>query len=163
MSNIPKLDTATAKAIHATENTGGGYTVLEEDTYVLKLTKVTVAPKANVNGDHYWVWTFEVVSGETTGAKFAGKSIRTNTTIAENVYFVMKQMFDAFGVRPNVDTDTLLGKEIQAYASVRIQERGRNKGKETNDLQDFAPVGTKTGGDESWDDDEKATSEDDDF
>lgn len=162
---MPKLDTKTAKEVYAAESTGG-FVLLDEDEYILKLDKVIVSPKPDTNNNVYWIWTFSVESGQLTGDKFKGKTIRCNTGFAENQQWFAKMVFEAFEVKPNVDTDTLLGKTVKAVVTQREQQAGKNKGKMTHDIATLLPVTAETGGDDNWDaddSDDKSGADDDDF
>jgi hypothetical protein len=136
---MPKLDIKTAKRVNAAE-TGGGFTLLDEDEYVLELAEVKEAAKPNRNGDHGWIWSFKVVTGQSTGTKFAGKQCRLNTWFGEDSDWFTKMVFEAFEVKPNVDTDTLVGKQIKGVITQREQTVGRNKGKMTHDVSTVFPV-----------------------
>ncbi|HUN38451.1 MAG TPA: hypothetical protein VMU95_41200 [Trebonia sp.] len=155
---MPKLDAATAKAVAKAE--GSGSALLDEDEYVLKLDKVVVSPKPDVNGNGYWIWTFSVVSGQLTGDKFKGKTIRANTGFAENQAWFLKMFFEAFEVKPNVDTDILLGKEVKGIVGQREIQKGARKGQMASDLQTLLPVGSNSDGE---DDDSDDDADDDDF
>jgi hypothetical protein len=149
---MPKLDSKTAKRVNSAEGGGGGFTLLDEDEYTLKLTGVKVGAKPNKNGDLGWVWSFEVSSGEQTGDKFKGKPIRTNTWLSEDSDWYLKQMFDAFGAKPNVDTDTLIGKEIRGIVTQREIMAGARKGQLSNDLGSMMPVSDGDADADGWDD-----------
>ena len=156
---MPKLDTATAKAVAKAE--GSGSALLDEDEYVLKLDKVVVSPKPDKNGNGYWIWTFSVQSGQLTGDKFKGKTLRANTGFGENQAWFLKMFFEAFEVKPNVDTDTILGKEVKGIVGQREIQQGARKGQMASDLQTLLPVGSDPDGDDSDDADDDA--DDDDF
>jgi hypothetical protein len=143
-----KLDNKTAKAVHSAE--GSTFTLLPEDEYILKLDKVSVASKPDRNGQSYWVWDFTVVSGQTTAEEFKGKPLRTNTGFSENQLWFAKMVFEAFEAKPNVDTDTLLGKEVKAIVGQREIQAGARKGQLSNDIQTLLPV-TAGGDDDNWD------------
>ena len=148
---MPKLDNATAKKVNQAE--GSGTTLLDEDQYKVKLEKVIVSPKPDKNGNSYWVWTFSVVSGQTTGDKFKGKQLRTNTGLSDNQFWYMKMIFDAFGAKPNVDTDTLLGQEVLSIVTQGEIQAGPRKGQTRNEMSSFEAVGSGDGDDDNWDDD----------
>lgn len=161
---MPKLDTKTAKAVNNAEGTA--FTLLDEDEYVLKLDKVEVSPRPDRNGNSYWIWSFTVQSGQVTGDKYKGKPIRTNTGFSENQLWFAKMVFDAFEAKPNVDTDTLLGKEVKAIVGQREIQAGPRKGQLSNDIQTMLPVSADSGDDEEWDSDGKDSeqqADDDDF
>jgi hypothetical protein len=144
-NEMPRLDTATARVVNKAE--GSSFTLLDEDLYLLKLTKCVVSTKPDRNGNTYWIWSWEVSRGQTSEDKFKGKSVRCNTGFTEDQAWFPKSIFDAFGVKPNVDTDTLLGKEVVAIASQREIGAGPRKGQLTNDLGSFASASTFESGD----------------
>jgi hypothetical protein len=145
---MPKLDNATAKKVHNAE--GGSRSLLDEDQYRLKLEKVIVSPRQDKNGDTYWTWTFAVVSGQGSGDKFKGSSTRTNTWFTDDRAWYPRQIFDAFGVKPNVDTDTLLGQELLAIIVQSEITSGQRKGQLGNDITAFMSLDAGT--DDDWDD-----------
>jgi hypothetical protein len=157
---VPKLDNATAKRVHAAE-TGGGFTLLDEDEYILKLKEVKAATKPNRNGDPGWIWQFEVVSGQATEDKFAGKGIRTNTWFGVDSDWFTKTIFEAFEVKPNVHTDTLIGKTVKAVVTQREQTQGTRKGQLTNDIGSIISINAKTEEADEWGDDSSGGSTDD--
>jgi len=152
---MPKLDNATAKKVHNAE--GGGRALLDEDQYRLRLEKVIVAPKPDKNGDVYWRWTFAVVSGQTSGDKFKGKAAVTHTWFTEDRAWYPKMIFEAYGVKPNVDTDTLLGKELLAIVTQSEITSGQRKGQMGNDISTFMSLDAAT--DDDWDDDGDKSAE----
>lgn len=158
---MPKLDTPTARAVNNAE--GSASTLFEEDEYVLKLDKVEVASRPDKNGDPAWIWTFTAQSGQVTGDKFKGKSLRQRTGLAENQLWYLKMFFDAFEVKPNVNTDTLLGKEVKGIIGQREIQAGPRKGQMASDIQTLLPLSASTGDDEKWDDDKADEDEEPDF
>lgn len=131
---MPKLPTAAARVVAKAES-GGGYTLVPEDDYRLKLLSVKVSPKPDRNDNHYWIWQFEIVGGD-----YAGSKQRTNTWWTEEQAWWMKAVFEAFGAKANVDTDTLVGKEVMATITQREIESGPRQGKITNDISSIRPV-----------------------
>lgn len=149
---MPKLDNKTAKVVHTAE--GSGTSLVEEDQYRLKLEKVVISAKADKNGNVYWIWTFGIVSGQTTGDKFKGKSLRTNTGFTEDQAWYPHMIFESYGVKPNVDTDTLLGKELYAIVSQGEITGGPRKGQIRNNIDTFMSLDSATGDDDDdWTDD----------
>lgn len=147
---MPKLDTATAKRVHNAES--GTTALVDEDQYRLKLEKVAVSPKQDKNGNTYWIWTFAIVNGQTTGDKFKGKGLRTNTGFTEDQAWYPHMIFEAYGVKPNVDTDTLLGKEVLAIVSQGEITGGPRKGQVRNNIDTFMSLDSATDDDDNWDD-----------
>lgn len=149
---MPKLDNKTARQVKNAE--GSAIVLVDEDEYVLKLDKVVVSDKLDKNNNTYWVWTWTIQSGQTTGDKFKGKSLRCTTGFSENQLWFAKMVFEAFEAPANVDTDTLLGKEVKALVGQREIQGGARKGQLTNDISALYPV-SGDGDDDEWDDDSK--------
>jgi hypothetical protein len=141
---MPKLDQATARVVNKAE--GSSFTLVDEDMYLIKLTKVIINPRPDRSGNTRWTWSWDIVAGQTTGDKFKGKPQRCSTGFTEDQAWYPKSIFDAFEVKPNVDTDTLLGKEVCAVITQREITEGSRKGQLTNDLSNFAPASAMTGG-----------------
>lgn len=156
---MPKLDNTVAKKVNSAE---GGAALLDEDEYVLKLDKVVVSPKPDKNGNSYWIWTFSVQSGQLTGDKFKGKTQQARTFWSDESMWFGKMFFDAFGVKPNVDTDTLLGSEVKGIIGHREIQAGQRKGQMASDIQTLLPLTASTD-DDDWADDDKDKDEEPDF
>ena len=151
---MPKLDNATARVVNKAE--GQAFVLVDEDQYRLKLTGVKISPKQDVNGNTYWIWSFDVVSGQTTGDQFKGKHLRTNTGFTEDQAWYPKMIFDAYGVKPNVDTDTLLGKELYAIVGQSEVQKGPRKGQLRNDITSFMSLDSMSEDDaDEFDEDQK--------
>jgi hypothetical protein len=157
---MPKLDTATAKKVHAAEG-GTNRTPVPEGNYRMALKSCVVSPRPDKNKNTYWIWTFTI----TEDGDFKGRELRTNTGFSDNQLWFVKGIFDAYGVKPNVDTDTLVGKEIEVYVTQHEIEAGSRKGQISNDLSSFAAVGSGSGDDDDWaaEGDDKKGEEDPDF
>lgn len=153
---MPRLDNRTAKIVHTAE--GSSFALVDEDQYRLKLTKVIVSPKQDKNGQTYWIWSFDIVSGQTSGDKFKGKSLRTNTGFTEDQAWYPHMLFAAFGVKPNVDTDTLLGKELLAIVSQGEIGGGPRKGQLRNNIDTFMSLDSATDDDDDWADESASTA-----
>lgn len=135
---MPQLDRATAVVVNKAEVSS--IALVDEDMYLIRLTKVAVASRPDRNGHMRWNWSWEIVRGQVTGDKFKGKAQRCGTGFTEEQAWFPKSIFEAFGVKPNVNTDTLLGKEVCALITQREIESGSRKGQLANDLSQFAPA-----------------------
>lgn len=166
---MPQLDKATALVVHKSDLTGG-FTLVDEDLYLIRLTKVAVASRPDKNGNMRWNWSWEIERGQVTGDKFKGKSQRCSTGFTEDQAWYPHSIFEAFGVKSNVNTDTLLGKTVCSLITQREIESGPRKGQITNDLSQFSPAsaidgdsGDDGGMDEFSDDASGAGNDDPDF
>jgi hypothetical protein len=132
---MPKLDRATAIMVNKADTSGRA--LLPEGEYLAKLVKCTVSSKNDRNGNKYWVWEFEVVEE----GDFKGSKLSVNTGLAENQHWFMKLVFEAFGAKPNVDTDTLLGHEVTLVVDQHEISGGARKGKLANGIVSLMPPG----------------------
>jgi hypothetical protein len=64
-----------------------------------------------------------------------------NTSLSDAADWKMKEMFEAFGVPADTDTDELLGKEIWLAVSQRVIEKGARMGETGNNVERAMPVG----------------------
>lgn len=147
---MPKLANTKARSVSKQEATGA-QKLLPPGEYVGKLIEVKVSTKPDKNGNHYWIWFFEIVSED----EYNGSKLRTNTGLAENQEWALKRMFDAFGVKPNVDTETLHGQEITLVVDQSEITGGPRKGKVRNEIIDEMAKSAGDGeGDGEWDDED---------
>ena len=135
---MPKLTNAQAKRVHAADTSGRA--LIPAGEYLATLKECVVSAKKDKNGNSYWIWTFELDDGE-----FKGTKMRTNTGLAENQDFWMKTVFDAFEAKPNVDTDTLIGKQVTLVIDQAEIGGGPRKGQLRNDVTSLFPVGQGDG------------------
>lgn len=148
---MPKLDRATAVAVNKADT--AGQSLIPEGEYLAKLTGCKVAPKKDKNGNPYWIWTFEV----TEDGEYKGSKLSVNTGLAENQHWFMKIMFDAFEAKPNVDTDTLVGREVTIVVDQAEIQGGARKGQLRNNIVSAMPPGQSANGEaenDGLDDDE---------
>lgn len=156
---MPKLDTKTARRVNKAE-TGGGPQI-PPGQYLATLREVKVSPKKDKNGNEYWIWTFELDEGS-----FKGSKIRTNTGLSENQDFWMKTVFEAFGAKLNVDTDTLYGKQVLLTIDQSEIQAGSRKGQIRSEITTLGPPEEEGDEEDEFDEegesDESEDDEDDD-
>jgi len=132
---MPKLDKAKAKATGEAESTFGP---LDEGVYLGTLAEVT-SGNEGPKGE-YWIWRFEDLINVDTDEKAPG-NLWLNTSLSADAAWKMKEVFDAFGVKPDTDTDTLLGEQVQLAVEQRVIEKGPRKGSLGNDIVQVLAVG----------------------
>jgi len=137
-----------AKKVHSAESNRSD--LVPEGMYVLELTGVTVSQRPDRNGNNYWIWAFKVADGDHKGAK-----LRNNTGFADDQLWSVKAMFDAFEVKPNVNTDDLIGKQIRASVDQHEITSGARKGQLANGIVDVMPAGSGADDGDDWDADDK--------
>lgn len=170
---MPKLAKSVAKRVDKAEVQD--FAAFEAGVMVLKLRNV----KADKNGEPlvgpagpYWIWEFEVVAPEKRKAirvnpktgtlvdddpiNVKGRRMWVNTSLAESADWKLKEMFSAFGVTPDTDTDEIVGDMIKAQVTVGIQEKGANAGQPQNNVGKVMPYdgSADEGEDDDWDEDD---------
>jgi hypothetical protein len=138
---MPKLDRATAIAVNKADSGGGA--LIPPGEYLSKMTKCSVSPKKDRNGGTYWIWEFEVQEGEHKGTK-----LKTNTGLADNQHWWMKIVFDAFEAKPNVDTETLIGRDVTLVVEHSEIQGGARKGQIRAEITSLMPPGGAGGDDD---------------
>jgi len=133
---MPKLSSENAKKVAEVEDNGGGgnYGPIPEGKYRVRLLEVESGKTAK--GAPKWVWKFET----TDPAENAGRWLWEHTAIQESTMWKVRQVFDAFGVPADTDTDDLIGRTIDAMVGVEIAQAGKLKGKEVNTIREFLPA-----------------------
>lgn len=132
---MPKLPKATADAVgNATSNRDP----LPDGTYTVRLREVSANTSRN-SGNPYWSWEYEVVDGP-----HKGRRLWDNTSLSEKALWRVNQVFQAFGVGPDTDTDELLGSQVRAVVSQREIEGGSRAGEIGNQIERLLPVEKET-------------------
>jgi hypothetical protein len=80
----------------------------------------------------YWLWTFEVPED---ADEYNGKRFWLNTSLSENALWKLNEVFTAFGVDPDTDTDTLVGDKVRVVVSQRPIGAGAKMGEITNQVE----------------------------
>jgi hypothetical protein len=82
-----------------------------------------------------WVWKFEV----TDPSAHAGRWLWERTAIQDNTMWKIRQVFDAFGVPADTDTDDLVGSAVDLMVGQTVAQRGKMQGKTVNEITEFLP------------------------
>lgn len=123
---MPKLGGEKAQAVKKAGEEAGDQQLLQPGVYEVKLT--TVKSQKSQAGDPMWVWHFKTVK------PLKNVGIREFTSLSEESLWKLAQVFGAFGVEPDTDTDELLGDKIKVEIDIEIAQRGKLKGKEVNTI-----------------------------
>lgn len=124
---MPKLDGKKAKRVNDAE--GGDFKPLEPGIYTGTLLSVTVKPG---KVDDYWSWEFGQIK-DAEGVAQPGR-LWVNTSLSEASEWKLKEVFEAFGAKPNKDTDELCGERAKLAVSQRTIESGARTGELTNQV-----------------------------
>jgi hypothetical protein len=130
---MPKLPSQAASAAKAAAESSG-FTAIEEGTYEARLTGV-VAKNAKSSGNPMWVWELEIVE-----APYRGRKLWVNTVLTDNAMWKVGEMFAAFGVDTDTDTDELVGDHCLVDVVQRVIEGGARAGQTGNDVQRAHPL-----------------------
>jgi len=87
------------------DEVGDAFEILEAGRYKAKVTEIE--EKDSQSGNPMLVWSWEIIDGE-----YAGKEIRSYTSLQDHALFGLKAHLTAFGYEGeiDVDTDKLVGK-----------------------------------------------------
>lgn len=135
---MPKLDDNAAKTVADAESTGG---LMEEGIYEMVLTEVTAEgkdgqPLVGPSGP-YWNWTFTIPEDAPRYAKWNQWMI---TSLSEKAAWKLKEVFAAFGVTPDTDTDDLIGKRVRVEVGTRTIQKGERAGEVANQVRSIMPL-----------------------
>lgn len=134
---MAKLPKKVADQVNNAE--GGSFEALPEGRYLAKLLEVDTTRVGQTSGNPYWSWEF----GELRNLDLDGKSAPgkqwVNTSLAENAFWKLKEVFNAFGYDADTDTDELIGQECVLVVTQRTIEAGARKGEIGNNVDRCLP------------------------
>lgn len=105
---------------------------LDPGVYHARLKDVDTT-KSGAKGP-YWSWEFQVVE-----EPYVNRKLWTNTSLSEAAAFKMKEMFEAFDVPLDTDTDDMLGDIVRVQVSIRTIQSGSKKGELSNQVDKVLP------------------------
>lgn len=128
---MPKLSTATASKVEEAESLD--FEPMPEDIYEAVLAE-EVELAEGPNGP-YWKWTFKITtSGYETRKQFV------NTSLSEKALWKLKEMFEAFGVSADTDTEDLIGQPVKLMIVQRVIAKGARSGEVGNEVRQVLPI-----------------------
>lgn len=83
----------------------------------------------------YWKWTFKI-----TDEGYEGRKQFVNTSLSEKALWKLKEVFEAFGVSADTDTDDLIGQPVKLMVVQRVIEKGNRKGELGNEVKQVLPA-----------------------
>lgn len=143
---MPKLSKAVAKKVDAAESKS--FDVMPEGKYVLWLKEVDSSKEGDKGP--YWVWTFCVADHELNPEGTANRQLWVNTSLSDAALWKFQEIFTAYGVDSDTDTDLLCGKSklVLGLVTQTIIEKGARKGEASNQIDRLLPFdGTLDTGD----------------
>jgi hypothetical protein len=126
---MPKLNKKLAEATEKAE--GLNTELVDEGIYVVELKSVETK-EGKDSKKPYWLWTFEVPED---ADEHGGKRFWLNTSLSENALWKLNEVFGAFGVTPDTDTDELVGEKVRLVISQRPIGAGPRMGEVTNQVE----------------------------
>ena len=136
-----KLNKKVASAVDKQEDRGD-FEAMPPGIYEFKLR--SVEPAEGAKGP-YWKWEFECVEDE-----YKGRRQWLNTSLSENALWKFKEVFKAFGVPADTDTDELVDEHVNLVISQAIIQQGQRKGEMGNQVDRVKAI-TDDGDDEDDD------------
>lgn len=130
---MPKLPKKMAQEVEQAEAWAGGG-IIPDGLYLARLFVVSVEPKKPGKEYGSWRWDFQIVSDLAGSDEYQGRKLVEFVSLSPNVAGKFKQMFNAFGVSADTDTDEILGSMCVLRVGHSIQSQGKNAGNERNDI-----------------------------
>jgi hypothetical protein len=123
---VPKLTRDLAASVEKAASDGGSFEPLEPGEYRCRLHEVTA--KNAASGNPMWVWVFETVD------KPRGRRLWVNTVLTDAALWKVGEVFTAFGVPTDTDTDEMIGATALLEVALREIGAGARKGQMGNDV-----------------------------
>lgn len=130
---MPKLSPENAKKVGEAEG-GTSFEVMPEGKYRARL--IDVESTKSSKGSPMWVWKFEVEFPN----EHSGRWLWERTAIQENTMWKLNQVFGAFGVPADTDTDDMIGRSVDLMVAQKVAEKGKMAGKLVNEISEFLPA-----------------------
>lgn len=132
---MPKLSPETGQKADtaAADSPSGNREPLPAGRYRVRLLDVESTKSGG--GAPMWKWKFEVVDGAAPDCQ--GRWLWENTVLQDNALWKLGQVFAAFGVASDTDTDDLIGNTIDVDVVQEVAKRGKMEGKLVNAISGF--------------------------
>lgn len=128
---MPKLGSDQAEKVEKAESVGG---LIEDGVYEMMLLNVEEKPG---NEYPYWNWTFQFPEDAPRYPKWRQWE---KTSLSPNAAWRLKAAFEAFGVTPDTDTDTLIGRKVLVHIGSETAQAGAKKGELVNVVKALLPL-----------------------
>jgi hypothetical protein len=130
---MPRLPSEAAKKAKEAA-AAGGFTPLKAGTCEARLTKCE-ATTAKSSGNPMWKWEFEIVEDP-----YVGRRQWVNTVLVENAMWKLGEVFEAFGVPTDTDTEELIGEHVLLEVSEQPISGGARAGQPGNNVDRVLPL-----------------------
>lgn len=131
---MPKLNKKQAKQAAEAEDL---QMLVDPGPYACVLNKVET--KTGQAGE-YWEWEFSIQEDADGNKIDGGPRIWENTSLSEKAIFRVKQMFEAFEVPMDTDTDDLCGTWIGINVGQEVAKQGSRQGQLRNIFLSAFPI-----------------------
>lgn len=134
---MPSLPQELLEPTQEAAETSGDFTAMDPGVYTARLGKCD-ADRTRDGKKAMWKLEFDQIY-DLDGTKKGGR-LWSNITLEESVAWKIAQFFAAFGVPTSTNTDEMINVRCRLEVSKRVQEFGKNKGKEVNDIDRFVAL-----------------------
>ena len=129
---MPKLNTEAAAAATEAAEDGGSYEAVPDGRYICKL--IDVEAKEGKTAP-YWNWSYEI-----NEEPYVGRRLWDNTSLSEKARWRLGQVFAAFEVAADTDTDELIGREVAIVVGSETAQAGKRQGELVNVVKRLEPL-----------------------
>lgn len=133
---MPKLNTTTAAEVEKAED---GFQPVPDGVYILELredVEVAEGPRGT-----YWKWAFQIPeSHDGEDLEYSGRRFWTNTSLSKESFWKLKEVFKAFGVSADTDTEDLVKQRVKAVIITGTVQAGAKKGQPRNEIDKLLPI-----------------------
>jgi len=131
---MPKMDKNKAKSVAEAESS---FPLIPEGVWPAMLKGVE-SKETRAGDSTYWRWEYEVHYEDDKGVDRTGKQW-DNTSLKDEAEWRLKQVFEAYGVPSDTDTDDLVGKWVTLQINQAPIGAGSRKGEQGNNIVKVLP------------------------
>ena len=118
---MPKMNKQLAGQATEAADSGGSFEPMPDGRYICTLVEVEAREGAKAP---YWNWQYEV----NEQGDYCGRKLFDNTSLSEKALWRLGQVFAAFGVPADTDTDELIGLEVAIIVGHETAQAGKRAG-----------------------------------
>ncbi len=130
---MPKMNKTNAKAASDAADEGGSFEPMLDGRYICKLVECEAKEGKTAP---YWSWQYEV----NEEGEFLGRKLWDNTSLSEKALWRVGQVFAAFEVPADTDTDELIGREVAIIVGHETAQAGKRQGQLVNVVVRLEPL-----------------------
>lgn len=145
---MPKLNKKQAKQV---EDAEGGELLVDAGVYAAVLNKVE---EKKGQAGPYWEWEFQLMEDADGNDLEVKPKVWENTSLSEKAAWRLRDMFEAFEVPTDTDTDEILGQWVQLTVGQEVAQQGSRQGQLRNIFLSAAPLSDGDGDDDEPEDED---------